>query len=97
MVMGSVDHGEMIAWSRPSSRKPDDLRTAHPFCNFSALVRHFVPFRAICYTMKHALRVGFGRAHNPKVEGSNPSPATKSINGLPSGRPFSFVVGVAPW
>jgi len=59
-----------------------------PFCNFSALVRHFLPSAALCYTMKYALRVG--RAHNPKVEGSNPSPATKQINGLPSGRPFCF-------
>ncbi len=32
--------------------------------------------------MTHALRGGFGRAHNPKVEGSNPSPATNSIKHL---------------
>ena len=31
------------------------------------------------------------QAHNPKVVGSNPSPATKQNNGLPSGRPFLFV------
>ena len=34
------------------------------------------------------------RAHNPKVTGSNPVPATKQINGLPSGKPFLFVVSI---
>jgi hypothetical protein len=36
------------------------------------------------------------RAHNPKVTGSNPVPATKQFNGLPSGRPFLFLAGVTP-
>jgi hypothetical protein len=30
--------------------------------------------------------------HNPKVTGSNPFPATKQFNGLPSGEPFVFDV-----
>ena len=30
------------------------------------------------------------QAHNLKVTGSNPVPATKQYNGLPSGRPFLF-------
>ena len=42
--------------------------------------------------MKRALRGGLGRAHNPKVIGLNPTPATKQINGLPDGEPFVFDV-----
>jgi hypothetical protein len=35
-------------------------------------------------------------AHNPKVTGSNPVPATKQLNGLPSGKPFLFLIWVTP-
>ena len=35
------------------------------------------------------------RAHNPKVAGSNPAPATNKDKGLSSDRPFVFLAGVA--
>src|ERR1700674_5979319 len=59
---------------------PRSISTQAPFCNFSAVLCYFLLSPVICCTMVHALREGFGRAHDPKVTGSNPVPATTPIN-----------------
>ena len=63
---------------------------AFAFCNFSALLCTFLYFPVPSCTMTHASRGGFGRAHNPKVTGSNPVPATNKSTACSDASRFSF-------
>lgn len=61
-----------------------DLRVFNPngtrcetVCRNPAPWRNLAAFRIISYTMKRHDEGACGASHNPKVEGSNPSPATK--------------------
>ena len=74
-----------------------DLRVFNPngtrcetVCRNPAPWRNLAAFRIISYTMKRHDEGACGASHNPKVEGSNPSPATRIRTARSdAGRPIS--------
>ena len=69
---------------RPSWHSPyRTTRAQQPNCPSSPTTGHIDPCQPSCYTKPAGWSSPVARwAHNPKVAGSNPAPATKSFNHL---------------